>query len=103
MTISLFRRAVVCAGIAALVLPAAAGAQQVKPVEVTNLPDPEEMDAQPESIADREPDARGVAVTTLRETCPATARPAIKRVIKPCTENATEGFPREDKPRRTIP
>ena len=32
--------------------------------DLGNVPDPEEMDAQLQSIADREPDARGVAVAT---------------------------------------
>ena len=32
--------------------------------DLGNVPDPEEIDAQLKSIADREPDARGVAVTT---------------------------------------
>lgn len=32
--------------------------------DLGSVPDPEEMDAQLKSIADREPDARGVAVAT---------------------------------------
>ncbi len=32
--------------------------------DLENVPDPEEMDAQLQSIAAREPDARGVAVAT---------------------------------------
>ena len=32
--------------------------------DLGNVPDPEEMDAQLRRIADREPDARGVAVAT---------------------------------------
>ncbi len=32
--------------------------------DLANVPDPEEMDAQLQRIADREPDARGVAVAT---------------------------------------
>lgn len=32
--------------------------------DLANVPDPKEMDAQLQSVADREPDARGVAITT---------------------------------------